>query len=83
MKKLLSVLLICCLLMGLVACSSAAGETATTAAKDERLRVGYAREDITPGTPVALLTFSRTVLPAESIILPKSMDLMITVLSSL
>ena len=54
MKKLLSVLLICCLLMGLVACSSAGGETATTAAKDERLRVGYAREDITPKSPVGL-----------------------------
>lgn len=53
MKKLLSVLLICCLLMGLVACGSA-GQTETTQPKDRRFRVGYAREDITPSTPVGL-----------------------------
>ena len=61
MKKTLSLFLICCLLFGLAACGAAQAPAQTeTEPKDNRFRVGYARENITPSTPVGLTGYGNT-----------------------
>ena len=62
MKKLLSIILVLCLMVGLVACG-AAGDAAgqggeTTAAPSEGgFRVGFGRMDITPKDPVPMASY--------------------------
>ena len=63
MKKLLCLLLSLCVVLSLAACGSAGTgtETPTTeGAKDNRFRVGYARENITPQYPVGLTGYGNT-----------------------
>ena len=64
MKKWLSVLLALCLMLSMVACGSSSGDdkqaAATEGAQDQRFRVGYAREDITPKHPVGLTGYGNT-----------------------
>ena len=64
MKKWLSVLLALCLMLSMVACGSSSGDdkqaAATEGAKDQRFRVGYARENITPDHPVGLKGYGNT-----------------------
>lgn len=60
MKRLVSLLIIICILFGLTACGKAGGEGETTQPKDTRFRVGYARVDITPQNPVGLTCYGNT-----------------------
>ena len=64
MKKWLSVLLALCLMLSMVACGGSSGDdkqvAATEGAKDQRFRVGYARENITPDHPVGLKGYGNT-----------------------
>ena len=59
MKKVISILLVLCLALGLMACGASEG-TETTAPKDNRFRVGYARADITPSHSVGLDGYGNT-----------------------
>lgn len=61
MKKAFSLFLVCCLLFALAACSASQAPAQTeTQPKDNRFRVGYARENITPSTPVGLTGYGNT-----------------------
>ena len=61
MKRMLSLILIACMMLALVACgSSQSSAPAETQPKDTRFRVGYARANITPSSPVGLTCYGNT-----------------------
>lgn len=60
MKKIVSIILMLCLLASLVACGSASDGAGAEAPSDNRFRVGYARYNITPNHPVGLTGYGNT-----------------------